>query len=329
MQKTTLACIGLIALVAGRAAAVTVAAQGAPIAPGKSGPVCFVLTENDGQVSGIQMDVGWQNGCSVDLGNDGEARCTVNPDTNRTTFKTKVTAGGLQLRAIMLNIADTTPIPADVSELFCCSFSAAAKATGMPCTFALSNVIASSSTGNRLPVSYPPAPQMPAANSAMVEGGAPAVPAVPAGGSGSGNPAASGSGGTGSSSSGSSATTGTSGNTGTTGSGNVAGSRPGAGTGDGVGIPAAQAVPAVPQVPGMPQVPGVQAPGGVQLPAATIPVSEQTVKAALSKFTPKATVAKGTPTAKSTSKETPKPKGTPTPEKKDDKTAKKTPTAEE
>jgi len=316
MRETTLmkivaAAIGVIAVTALRASAVTVAVDGSGFPT-----VCFALTDNNGQVSGIQMDIGWTNGCisANPGGNSGEAACDVNPQTNRTTFKTRVSPGGNSMRVIMLNIADTTPIPANVSQLFCCSFSAGS--TGGTCPISLSNTIASDPKGTRLPVStingaVTVSGSGQSGNSGGVGSGPaiappPAVvggaPAAPVGGGGTGG-------------------TGTSGTT----------SNPsGGGTTTRAG--SAGSVPGAPGAPAVPAVPGAQAPAEVPAPAGVIPAAEQTVNAELKKFTPgtpKPTPAKDTPTAKAkaTAKETPQPKGTPTPEKKQ--SPKKTPTATE
>ncbi|GIW45657.1 MAG: hypothetical protein KatS3mg077_2939 [Candidatus Binatia bacterium] len=202
--------IGVLwACAASAALAATVRVQGTSASPGDTPDVCVFLDNNEGNVAGLQADLFWDSSClTADRSTGDQAACVVNPDTGRSLFQTRILSAG-QMRVIMASLNDTSPMPASVSQLFCCQFRVSEKAAGRTCGVNLSNVILSDPGGQRLPVngvpgsiavrggaqergvrasgSGPGSVMVPA----VVEGGAaPAAPAAGAGTTGGAAPAA-------------------------------------------------------------------------------------------------------------------------------------------
>lgn len=293
----------LVAAAAAPASAVTIALQGGSAQAGDTPDICVLMPDNDGQVSGIQMDLQWDSSClNADTAGGDEGACEVNRAANRDTFRSKV-SNQSQMRVLMLSISDTTPIPASVKQLFCCQFRVSPNAGGRTCTVNLSNVIASNATGTRLPVT-------PQGTAIAVQGRGSTMGGMGGGTGGGGGvmappvitggqapaPAAQGAGGT-------------------------TGSAPAA-------APVAPAAPKA-AAPGMPQAPGLpDARQAVEQAGQAIEEAAEEAKDAAKEAagallgtpkpgaTAKTTPAAGTPTAKTTPKDSPKPAGTPTPQTK-------------
>ena len=121
----------------------------ASAAPGQSVEVCFSLENGNDEIAGVQMDVTFDASCaSADL-KGGRPRCRSNPDTGK-TVQSAMPAGST-LRAIMLNVADVSPIPD--GELFCCDFIVDSRPSESACPLSLSGLMGASSRGDRLPIS--------------------------------------------------------------------------------------------------------------------------------------------------------------------------------
>ncbi len=295
MWKSSALLLTSFALLAQTALAVTVVVESTNATPGDTPYICVNLPDNDGQVSGIQMDLSWDPSClNIVTQSATEGACAVNPATNRTTFRTRVNAGN-SMKVLMFNMSDTTPIPASEQQLFCCQFQVSPAAAGRTCGINLSNVIASSATGTRLPVS--PRPGTITVGGARGDsqmhggGGLPGALVIPPIVTGGEAPApAAGSAGTGAAGSGAAA--------------------PAAGR---AVVPAAPAAPAVPAAPEVPEIPAAEPVPDGAAPAATVG-AEHVAGTPATDTTPRRTPAAGSPTVKSTVKETAKPIGTPTPE---------------
>lgn len=110
--------------------------------------VCVHLESNPGNVSGMQMDLTWDPACLQVEEAGGEPQCTMNPEAQRGMFR--AAKREQSMRVLFLNLTDTTPMPASVSELFCCQFRLVDPSRS--CEVGLSNVIASDPAGTRLPL---------------------------------------------------------------------------------------------------------------------------------------------------------------------------------
>lgn len=133
------------------ASALVVAVQPIAAAPGDTPDVCVAMPDNDGTVSGLQLDMIWDASCLTIETAGTEGACSVNPQTNRSTFRTRVQSE-TRMRALMLSIDDPSPMPADARQLFCCQFRVAPDAGGRSCSINLTGVILSDPSGNSLPV---------------------------------------------------------------------------------------------------------------------------------------------------------------------------------
>lgn len=92
--------------------------------------VCVIMTGSNGQVMGLQLDLGWDPACMTAQRGQGDAgQCASNPATGK-NVQTKLFPNNSTLRALFLSISDTSPVPDD--ELFCCRF-ALANARSNPC----------------------------------------------------------------------------------------------------------------------------------------------------------------------------------------------------
>lgn len=128
----------------------TLRVQGTNAFPGDTPDVCVFLDNNDGTVSGLQVDLVWDSSClSVDRSTGDQAACVMNPETGRSTFQTRVLASD-RMRALLLSLNDTSPMPRTVNQLFCCQFRVSAAAGGRTCGVNLTNVILSDPKGQRL-----------------------------------------------------------------------------------------------------------------------------------------------------------------------------------
>lgn len=128
-----------------------VVVQDSAARPDGEAKVCVHLQNNSGKVAGMQMDLNWDPSC-LRVGEQGaEPACTMNPAAQRSLFRAAIRKPGA-LRVLFLNLADTNPMPASVSELFCCEFHVAEGASGRSCSFDLANAIASDPQGVRLPI---------------------------------------------------------------------------------------------------------------------------------------------------------------------------------
>ncbi len=153
-MKRSLFSFSMLALLVGTQAAawgLTVRVQGAKALPGDTPDVCVYLDQNDGTVSGLQVDLYWDSSClSVDRSSGDQAACVMNPETGRSTFQTRV-LGSDRMRALMVNLSDPSPMPPTVSQLFCCQFRVSAAAEGRTCGVTPSNIVLSDRQGQRLP----------------------------------------------------------------------------------------------------------------------------------------------------------------------------------
>ncbi|GBD27546.1 hypothetical protein HRbin30_02897 [bacterium HR30] len=152
MKKYTLV-FGLVVLwgaMQGSAWGLTLRVQGAQALPGDTPDVCVFLDGNDGTVSGLQVDLTWDSSClSIDRSSGDQAACVMNPETGRSTFQTRVLASD-RMRALMVSLHDTSPMPATVNQLFCCQFRVSAAAGGRTCGVTPANVVLSDPRGQRL-----------------------------------------------------------------------------------------------------------------------------------------------------------------------------------
>ena len=82
--------------------------------------VCVIMTGSNGQVSGLQLDLGWDPACmTAERGSVDTVKCAANPATGK-SVQTKLFPNNSTLRALFLSVSDTSPVPDD--ELFCCRF---------------------------------------------------------------------------------------------------------------------------------------------------------------------------------------------------------------
>lgn len=179
-QRTWLAMLmgGVCSVVATGAWALSLVVEGGSAAPGDTPDVCVSLADNDGNVSGVQVDLFWDSSClTVDRTSGDQPACIVNRETRR-SLNARVLSSG-QVRVLLLSLTDATPMPASVRQLFCCQFRVSRQAAGRTCGINMSNVIASNAAGQRVPISGVP-------GSIVVRGGAQAG-GVGAGGSGPGS----------------------------------------------------------------------------------------------------------------------------------------------
>ena len=148
--RVTCVALVIVGLLSHAGHALTVGIDPMTCSPGSSCDVCVSLAQNQGDVSGIQMDLNWQSSClTMRTQGGGEGLCVVDPGTNRDTFKTKIQ--GDSLRVITLSISDTSPMPASVGSLFCCTF-LVPDTTASSCVMSITNAIASDPHGQRIPL---------------------------------------------------------------------------------------------------------------------------------------------------------------------------------
>ena len=113
--------------------------------PGGNANVCVWMSGGNDQVAGLQMDISWDAKCMVPASGGSRPKCRSNPDTGKTVQS--ATRGATTLRAIMISFSDVDPIPD--GELFCCEFRVVDQPAGNACSLAVSNVIASTPTGQK------------------------------------------------------------------------------------------------------------------------------------------------------------------------------------
>jgi hypothetical protein len=107
--------------------------------------VCLTMSGGQGAVAGLQVDLAWDGSCmSADTSG---GICKADPATGKTVMPQSPIRGRAQstLRALMLSIVDTNPIPD--GNLFCCTFKLANPSGGC-CGLTMGNVAFSDSTGH-------------------------------------------------------------------------------------------------------------------------------------------------------------------------------------
>ncbi|MCX8073573.1 MAG: hypothetical protein N3C12_14175 [Candidatus Binatia bacterium] len=283
-------------LFSAQAFAITLRVQGANASPGDTPDVCVYLDENDGTVSGLQVDLVWDSSClTVDRGMGDQGACVMNPETGRSTFQTRVLAND-RLRALMVSLNDTTPMPESVHQVFCCQFRVSPAAGGRTCGINVANVILSDRKGQRINVT--------GVGGSITVARAGDQGGVPVGGTGSGGviaPAIVGGGQSGMGSGGAAA-------------GAAPAAPPAAGVSGGAAPAAAPAVAPAPAVQAPPAagVPAQVAPAPAEVMAGATPQAEGTAQPAVA--TPEPTAAGTAPTKPASLAKTPAAVGTPTPE---------------
>jgi hypothetical protein len=116
---------------------------------GKAADLCVSMGTGGEEVSGLQMDLAWDNRCmSANMRGANAAACAANQATGK-NVQTRVTAGSgtATMRALFFSVSDVSPIPE--GELFCCTFTYG-EAPDPCCSLALGNVIASDPQGQRV-----------------------------------------------------------------------------------------------------------------------------------------------------------------------------------
>ncbi|MCX8073570.1 MAG: hypothetical protein N3C12_14160 [Candidatus Binatia bacterium] len=133
-----------------------VAVEGRSHEPGATDivDVCVNLEVNSGHVAGVQADLLWDPVClSAEAPVGDEVKCGLGAGVDRDTFMVRLVEPA-RMRALMVSLRDTRPLPAEVNRLFCCVFRTAGGAAH--CEVDLDNLILSDPRGRRLPVELRP-----------------------------------------------------------------------------------------------------------------------------------------------------------------------------
>lgn len=135
---------------------VTLTLNSVTVPAGEAFEACASVPDNNGQIAGLQLDLLFDPTClSPEASVDDQAACTVNPETERGTFKNRILRPGA-MRVLLVSLDNVVPIPAHVTRLFCCRYRTAREAGGRTCYLNATNIIFSDPFGRRLPTQATP-----------------------------------------------------------------------------------------------------------------------------------------------------------------------------